>query len=93
MHRRRPSRSGRVPSVTDGADRSRLRWQCRRGMRELDIVLTRYLDGRYRQADPAEKAAFERLLTLSDPELVAYILKREPPADLDLAAVVGRLRR
>ena len=47
----------------------RLRWRCRRGMRELDQLLTGYLDSRYTIANETEKAAFRGLLELPDPEL------------------------
>lgn len=55
----------------------RLRWQCRRGMRELDVLLSRYLQDTYPQSSEREKAAFEQLLSLSDPELSGYLLKGE----------------
>lgn len=64
-------------SVSD----ARLRWQCRRGMRELDVLLTRYLDDRYPAAGDTEKLAFERLLEMSDPELVGYLLRGERADD------------
>ena len=35
---------------------SQLRWQCRRGMKELDTLLTAYLETRYDIADDTEKA-------------------------------------
>jgi antitoxin CptB len=57
----------------------RLRWQCRRGMKELDQLLTRYLDGDYAAACENDKAAFHALLELSDPELVGYLLQRREP--------------
>lgn len=64
---------------------SRLRWQCRRGMRELDELLLRYLEQRYEQADDTEKAAFRKLLELSDAELMAYLLQdRQPQPDLNV---------
>ena len=66
---------------------SRLRWQCRRGMRELDQLLLAYLDTRYAAASEVEKQAFETLLALSDPELVGYLLQRVEPAP-ELARVV-----
>jgi len=62
---------------------SRLRWQCRRGMRELDELLMHYLETGYPAAPPAEKLAFQSLLQLSDPELLGYLLQQqEPPPDL-----------
>ena len=71
---------------------SRLKWQCRRGMRELDVLLSRYLAEAYPSAGDAEKAAFERLLALSDPELVGYLLKGEHADDPDLEQLLERLR-
>ena len=48
---------------------ARLRWRCRRGRRELDLLLQRYLNEHYEQAGAAEQACFEALLECSDPEL------------------------
>jgi antitoxin CptB len=72
-------------------DISRLRWQCRRGMRELDQLLSRYLDEAYAGSDAAEKAAFRDLLTLPDPELAGYFLGRQRPEDPAIAAIVERI--
>ena len=69
---------------------SKLRWQCRRGMRELDVLLTNYLDHCYTAASADEKAAFQKLLTLSDPELVAYLLQKQTP-EPDIAVVIDRI--
>jgi antitoxin CptB len=75
-----------------GTDRQRLRMQCRRGMRELDVLLERYLANHYDAAPPAQQHAFQRLLGREDPELWAWVLGHsEPPADL--ADAVERLRR
>ena len=70
---------------------ARLRWRCRRGMRELDVLLERYLERRYMQAPAAEQQAFEALLELQDPQLFAYVMRRERPADPELAHVIARL--
>ena len=69
---------------------TQLLWQCRRGMRELDLLLTRYLEQDYDRADAAEKAAFRRLLTLPDPELVGYLLQKQTPAG-EIAVVIDRI--
>jgi antitoxin CptB len=53
---------------------SRLRWQCRRGMRELDELLVSYLNKYYTQSTNDEKKAFQELLQLSDPELIKLLL-------------------
>ncbi len=72
---------------------SRLKWQCRRGMRELDELLLGYLDDCYTAADEAEKAAFREVLTLADPELNAYLLQRQVPSSKPVARVIERILR
>lgn len=52
-------------------DLAKLRWQCRRGSRELDLLLSNYLETRYPVADEEEKARFAALLKLDDSELMA----------------------
>lgn len=55
---------------------NRLRWRCRRGMRELDVLLERYLRDRWPTAPAEHRAAFRALLELPDPELAALLLGR-----------------
>jgi antitoxin CptB len=78
-------------SVSSAQRLARLRWRCRRGMRELDVLLQRYLEQRYASASKEEQQAFEALLELPDPELFAYVVKREQPSDPQLADVIERL--
>ena len=67
-----------------------LRWRCRRGMKELDVLLERYLDERLAQAGPAERHAFEALLEVQDPDLYGYCFgSLTPPAEL--AGVIARI--
>lgn len=75
------------------SEESRLRWQCRRGMRELDELLIGYLDGRYPTASNMEKAAFESILALPDPELNGYLLQRQIPADGSITVVINHILR
>jgi antitoxin CptB len=56
----------------------RLRWQCRRGMLELDLVLLTFLDKNYLNLSAADQELFEQLLTHSDQELYCYLIKRQP---------------
>ncbi len=58
---------------------ARLRWRCRRGMRELDVLLTRYLERTLAGTSPAERAAFVQLLELPDPDLFGYLVGRTSP--------------
>jgi len=50
---------------------SKLRWQCRRGTKELDLLLSHYLENRYQEANAADKHYFLELLEQEDSELMA----------------------
>jgi antitoxin CptB len=69
----------------------KLRWRCRRGMKELDVLLTRYADEEYARAAPAHQAAFRQLLDLQDPVIHAYCLGGEPAPTAVLAALIERI--
>ena len=49
---------------------SQLKWRCRRGVKELDVLFCRYLDLHYNKADEEEKQAFSEFLTLEDPDIL-----------------------
>lgn len=51
----------------------KLRWRCRRGMRELDVLLIKFLELRYPDLDHANKELFETVLELQDPDLYAML--------------------
>lgn len=60
-------------------------------MRELDFVLMRYLDRDFDAAGPGERAAFEALLSLQDPEILDLLTGRLAVQDPRLQHVVERL--
>jgi succinate dehydrogenase flavin-adding protein (antitoxin of CptAB toxin-antitoxin module) len=60
-------------------------------MKELDVLLTRYLDAEYPTAAPAAQAAFRDLLDCQDPLIHAYCTGRERPPTAALSALVERL--
>jgi antitoxin CptB len=78
-------------SAAAAAELNRLRWRCRRGMRELDVLLERYVRERWPLAGTDRRAAFLRLIELPDPELADLCLGRATTPDADLAAVVGEI--
>ena len=75
------------------SEESRLRWQCRRGMRELDDLLLRYLEEEYLDDSEEDKAAFCAVLELADPELNGYLLQRQTPTSEPIARVIDRILR
>ena len=76
----------------DATELNRLRWRCRRGMLENDLILTRYLDARGSAISAEELAALDRLLDLPDDELWELIAGRTEPGDPGLLPVVAQLR-
>lgn len=70
---------------------ARLRWRCRRGMRELDVLLLGYVDEVYSVASVDEQAAFRRLLTTPDPEILALLTGRSETDDAGIAGIIARL--
>jgi antitoxin CptB len=71
---------------------SRLRWRCRRGMLENDIILTRYLDTAGRDIGDDDVEALDRLLDLSDNDLWDLLSGRKQVQDDKLEHLVGQLR-
>jgi antitoxin CptB len=70
---------------------SRLRWRCRRGMRELDMLLLDYVENRYQQAGEDEQRAFRHLLTTPDPDILDLLTEKIIADDELLQNVIKRL--
>lgn len=58
---------------------SRLVWRCRRGMREMDILLLDYLDTHYDNATVEDQNTFEDLLEENDLDILSWILGKTSP--------------
>jgi len=71
---------------------SKLRWHCRRGVKELDVVLTKYLENHYPNADSTSKNAFKRLLQIEDPELLSLVMGYHQSDDPEQNAVLDKMR-
>lgn len=76
----------------DEAELRRLRWRSRRGMRELDQLLERWLEREWRTSPTPERGLFLRLLDSEDDRLWKWFLGHESPDDAALAALVDRIR-
>jgi antitoxin CptB len=70
-----------------------LRWRCRRGMRELDQLLERWLERGWPQASEHERGVFRRLLDVEDPRLWRAFLGQEPLDDAELQQMVDAIAR
>jgi antitoxin CptB len=76
----------------DDTELRKLRWRCRRGMRELDQLLERWLDLAWRQSSVEERAVFLRLLDSEDDRLWRWFLGHEVAPDAELQGLVIRIR-
>lgn len=65
-----------------------LKWQCRRGIKEVEVVLLPYLETRFAKADARQQALFVRLLDCHDVDLLEWVMRRDLPADPDLAEII-----
>ena len=60
---------------------ARLKWACRRGMLELDVLLMPFVEGGFTELPEQGKIDFERLLTSDDPDLYAWFMGHQTCED------------
>lgn len=71
---------------------SRLRWRCRRGLAELDVLLGNFLDRGYADLNGQQQQCFEQLLTESDNVLLDYLMLKTISKDGETNNVIGKIR-
>ncbi|OFI32814.1 FAD assembly factor SdhE [Alteromonas lipolytica] len=67
---------------------ARLKWACRRGMLELDVLLQPFVEEAFNDLSEHDKEVFERLLTSDDPDMFAWFMGHQPCPDPELARMV-----
>lgn len=70
------------------SDLARVRWQCRRGMLELDALLGDFVERHYVDLDTRQRASFHAILDYPDPVLFDYFFGQTIPVDKDVANVI-----
>jgi len=75
-------------SSVEKVNKAKLKWACRRGMLELDMLFIPFVDEAYDNLSPSQQTTFERLLTGQDPELFAWFMGHEVCQDQELNAIV-----
>ena len=80
-------------SEADEIELKRLRWRCRRGMRELDQLFGRYLEREWARASDAGRGVFLRLLDCEDDKLWRWFMGYEQCPDDALASLIQRIRQ
>ncbi len=81
-----------IETQTKNTELSRLRWQCRRGMLELDLFLQGFMDKEYNNLTQEQQQTFERLLETPDQMLLDYLMGRVIPYDKEIADVAKQIR-
>lgn len=81
-----------MSDTADALELRRLRWRCRRGMKELDQLLLRWLEREWAAASEAQRGVFLRLLDCEDDRLWRWFLGHENPSDAALHALVQHIR-
>ena len=74
------------------ADHNRLRWKCRRGMLELDILLSSFLKNGYDTLDDADLERFSQLLDYEDNPLFELLMGKMQPADASFNPLLTLIR-
>lgn len=73
-------------------DTQRVKWSCRRGMLELDLMLLPFFTAHYGQLSIREQQLFVKLLEYPDPELYDYLISGHPCNDPDLQPLCDKIR-
>ena len=79
-------------NTAEYAEVKRLRWQCRRGMREMDMLLERWLDTHFAAASVSVRGHFAALLRTEDDLLWDWLTGKGAPEDLERAALIAQIR-
>ncbi|MDF1646141.1 MAG: succinate dehydrogenase assembly factor 2 [Legionellaceae bacterium] len=72
---------------------AKLKWRCRRGMLELDLILSRFLSNHWNALTRDEQMIFERLLHEPDPNLYAWFMGYETVEDESFKHMVTLIQR
>ena len=76
------------PDNSQPVNKARLKWACRRGMLELDVLFIPFVEEAYDDLADKDKRIFERLLTEQDPDLFAWFMGHKTCEDTELNAMV-----
>ena len=70
-----------------------LQWRCRRGTKELDVVLNRFLDSCYDELTDEDLLLFDELLNSQDTDLWYWLSEKESPDSEPLKQIISRIVR
>ena len=73
-------------------NQSRLLWRCRRGIREMDLLLETFMHRHYPSLSEDEKKLFEAFLDESDPDLLNWIMGRNEPGNVAYLPLLAKIK-
>ena len=72
-------------------DLNKLNWRCRRGTKELDVLMQKFLNEFYQTSPPELQQAFECMLDMQDPELYDLLVGRQSSSDQNINKVIEKI--
>jgi len=78
--------------MTEIHSKERIRWACRRGMLELDVLFMPFVEQAFDSLSTEQQAVFQRLLECDDPDLFAWFMGHEVCPDPELARMLVQVR-
>ncbi len=72
-------------------DKARVKWACRRGMLELDVVIMPFFEQCFDELTDTEKQNFTSLLECDDPDLFIWFMGHKRSDNLDHASMVDKI--
>jgi antitoxin CptB len=75
-----------------GTEYAELKWRCRRGMLELDILLNSYLDRNYTTMTQQQGAVFNDVLDYPDQVLFDLLLGNMQSSDADVNRLISEIQ-
>ncbi len=73
-------------------EQARLRWNCRRGMLELDLLLLPFFEKKFASLSTTEQALFAELLKCEDQDLHSWLVGQHVPTDMRFISLINQIR-
>ena len=70
-----------------------LRWRCRRGIREMDLLLQAFIDKYFDNLSAEEIAAFENLLEQPDLDIMDWITGKSDPPSTAIKTIIDQINK
>ncbi|CZF83695.1 Antitoxin CptB [Grimontia celer] len=72
-------------------DKARIKWACRRGMLELDVIIMPFFEECFDTLTEEEKHHFVALLECDDPDLFTWLMGHGRSDKPELAAMIDKI--